>query len=86
MVVDACSAATPRQGKEEERNWSLQQRQGQRWINGLPWSHALPHVDWTRYHVQASAPSLGSHTNDDAGSTPRRSRRLNGKNGTPRYK
>jgi hypothetical protein len=50
------SAATPRQGKEEERNWSLQQRQGQRWINGLPWSQALPHVDWTRYHVQASAP------------------------------
>jgi len=51
-VASAGSAATPRKGKEEERNWSLQQRQGQRWINGLPWSQALPHVDWTRYHVQ----------------------------------
>ncbi|KAK3240279.1 hypothetical protein CYMTET_49874 [Cymbomonas tetramitiformis] len=27
-------------------------RQGNRWIEGLLWSQELPHVDWTRYHLQ----------------------------------
>ena len=35
-----------------ERNWSLQQRQGHRWHEGLLWPNELPHIDWTRYHIK----------------------------------
>jgi len=50
-----CSQGQSERGwgkSEKQSKWSLEQRQGHRWVEGLRWSRRLPHIDWTRYNMQ----------------------------------
>lgn len=50
--ISMCSSSSRSQRNATERDYSLQQRQGHRWVPGLRWDSTYPHVDWTRFHLQ----------------------------------